>query len=373
MPRRAGVLRVLAAALIAAACSDAGGPLQPGSPGTPLLDAVSSGTPNGGLGQSGPALLARFVRNPRRGDAVIATFFWRGSVNIIDSVTDFVTDASSTRAGNTYQLVEYVTAGGNSMATYVATNVQNFPDTATNPGSGKRRRGAGLGVERYPDRCKPGDRCAQLSVGLGQHHDRRGSGRYRHRCRRARLWRVNDHAERTRRTGGSSRVYEPGGAVGHGDRGRGGLHGAGQRWFGRPAVDLEFHAAEHVARHGDRPQPVDDGSARTHDGDREYLWHRSGSGRLHGDGGPDHEPAARDQRRQRHVYGARGRQPHRQPLGCRPQLYGEWRQHADGHGTLRRYGDSVLHGDVHRGDAGGERRHARCSYRHRRSARQHPD
>ena len=100
----------------------------------PLFDAVGSGTPNGGLGQSGTVLLARFIRNPHRGDAVIATFFWRGSVNVVDSVTDFVTDAGSTRAGNSYQLVEYVTAGGNSMATYVATNVQNFPDTTSNPG-----------------------------------------------------------------------------------------------------------------------------------------------------------------------------------------------------------------------------------------------
>src|SRR2546425_187286 len=134
MPRRAGCVRVLAAVLIAAACSDAVSPLQPGSPGTPLLDVVASGAPNGGLGQGGTAITARFVRNPHRGDAVIATFFWLGSINIVDSVTDFLTDASSTRAGNTYQLVEYVGAGGISMATYVATNVQNFPDTVTNPG-----------------------------------------------------------------------------------------------------------------------------------------------------------------------------------------------------------------------------------------------
>src|SRR6185436_13329465 len=134
MPRRSGLPRVVAAALIAAACSDAVSPVSPDRPGVPLFDAVPSGTPNGGLGQVGTTLLARFSRNPHRGDAVIATFFWRGSLNIVDSVTDFVTDAGSTRAGNSYQLVEYVTAGGNSMATYVATNVQNFPDTATNPG-----------------------------------------------------------------------------------------------------------------------------------------------------------------------------------------------------------------------------------------------
>jgi hypothetical protein len=68
MPRRSGLPRVLAMALIAAACSDAG-----------------------------TTLLARLARNPDRGDAVIATFFWRGSINIIDSIADFVTDASSTQ------------------------------------------------------------------------------------------------------------------------------------------------------------------------------------------------------------------------------------------------------------------------------------
>src|SRR2546426_6444670 len=71
--------------------------------------------------------------NPHLGDAIIATFFWLGSTNIIDSVTDHLTDAQSTRVGNTYHLVDYVTAGGVSMATYVATNVQNFPDAGTDP------------------------------------------------------------------------------------------------------------------------------------------------------------------------------------------------------------------------------------------------
>src|SRR3989442_3374995 len=41
-------------------------------------------------------------------------------------MTDHLTDA--TAVGNTYTLVEFVTAGGFWMATYVATNVQNFPD-----------------------------------------------------------------------------------------------------------------------------------------------------------------------------------------------------------------------------------------------------
>jgi hypothetical protein len=66
--------------------------------------------------------------NPHHGDAVVATFFWLGSTNIIDSVTDVLTTAPYTPVGNKYNLVEYVTAGGISMATYVATNVQGFPD-----------------------------------------------------------------------------------------------------------------------------------------------------------------------------------------------------------------------------------------------------
>lgn len=68
--------------------------------------------------------------NPHHGDAIIATFFWRGSTNSINTVTDHLTDG--TPVGNTYTLVEYVTAGGYSMATYVATNVQNFPDPNPN-------------------------------------------------------------------------------------------------------------------------------------------------------------------------------------------------------------------------------------------------
>ena len=73
--------------------------------------------------------------NPHLGDAIIATFYWYGSTNIIQSVTDHLTDPSFTPVGNTYHLVEYRTAGGISMATYVATNVQNFPDP--NPDQGK--------------------------------------------------------------------------------------------------------------------------------------------------------------------------------------------------------------------------------------------
>ena len=89
---------------------------------------------SGGLNESGQLLVARFNPNPHLGDAILATFYWLGSANIVDSVTDVLTDGTSTRVGNHYQLVEYTGAGGISMATFVATNVQNFPDTSSDPG-----------------------------------------------------------------------------------------------------------------------------------------------------------------------------------------------------------------------------------------------
>ena len=84
---------------------------------------------NGTLNENGQVLIKGFnPTNPHHGDAIVATFYWLGSTNIIDNVDDVLTDAFYTPVGNTYTLVEYVTAGGYSMATYVATNVQNFPD-----------------------------------------------------------------------------------------------------------------------------------------------------------------------------------------------------------------------------------------------------
>jgi len=83
---------------------------------------------NSTFGLAGRRLLKGFnPTNPRNGDAIVVTFFWIGSTNIIDSVTDHLTNPSWPKVGNTYQLVEYTTAGGISMATYVATNVQNIP------------------------------------------------------------------------------------------------------------------------------------------------------------------------------------------------------------------------------------------------------
>jgi hypothetical protein len=131
---------ILGVAVLAAACSESTGPYHR-SPYIPLFQDVAVGSGialdqfNGTLGLSGRLLIKGFnPTNPHRGDAIVATFYWTGSTNIIDSVTDVITNPEFTAVGNTYTLVEYVTSGGYSMATYVATNVQNFPDPNTDQG-----------------------------------------------------------------------------------------------------------------------------------------------------------------------------------------------------------------------------------------------
>ena len=126
------------AALFAAACSDAAGPApKRAGPGGPLFSFSpngigQSGTANGALGETGDSLAKGFdPKNPHHGDAVIATVFWLGQTNIVDSVVDFVASTPNTRVGNTYHPIDYVTAGGYSMATFVATNIQNFPDSSS--------------------------------------------------------------------------------------------------------------------------------------------------------------------------------------------------------------------------------------------------
>jgi PKD domain-containing protein len=128
----------LAVALFAIGCTESIGPERV-YPGVPLFSYSANGVTlnkqNGALGGSGQLLIKGFnPTNPHHGDAIIATFFWLGSTNIIDSVRDVLTTAPSyTPVGNRYTLVEYVTAGGYSMATYIATNVQGFPDPNTDP------------------------------------------------------------------------------------------------------------------------------------------------------------------------------------------------------------------------------------------------
>ncbi len=110
-----------------------------GAPGAPGLDldqwngSLSENSSNpASCDGANPCFIKGFnPQNPHVGDAIIATFFWVGSTNIINSVTDHLTDIYRTPVGNQYTLVRYVTDGTVSMATYVATNVQNFPDAST--------------------------------------------------------------------------------------------------------------------------------------------------------------------------------------------------------------------------------------------------
>lgn len=133
---RAGLVAV---ALVAMSCTESVSPER--SRYTPSFSYSPNGvTLNksiGSMGHTNTQLLVKGFNptNPHHGDAIIATFFWTGpSVNIIDSVVDVLTTNPYTPVGNRYTLIDFVTAGGYSMATYVATNVQNFPDPNTDPG-----------------------------------------------------------------------------------------------------------------------------------------------------------------------------------------------------------------------------------------------
>jgi len=148
MMRRGGRLAyvpvLVGVALLGIHCGDAAGPDRQ----TPRPLAAT--TAQGGIqldqwngtmgGQLDPSKIIKGFNptNPHVGDAIIATFFWFGTPggvtgNIIDSVTDHLTQVGLPRVGNKYNFVEFVTNGNVSMATYVATNVQNFPDAGTDP------------------------------------------------------------------------------------------------------------------------------------------------------------------------------------------------------------------------------------------------
>jgi len=138
----ASLSRLFILSLLAASCRDAVSP-QPHAVRAPALaSATGSGITldqqNGVFGDAipwgnGSTHVGKGFdpQNPHVGDAIVATFFWVGSTNTITTVTDHLSDAAQTPVGNTYTLIDYVTLGGISMATYVATNVRNFPDTST--------------------------------------------------------------------------------------------------------------------------------------------------------------------------------------------------------------------------------------------------
>ncbi len=125
-----------ALAVLALGCSESAGPERNALRPTELVAAAGTGIvldqSAGVAGETGIEIGQGFnPTNPHRGDAIIATFFWAGSTNTITKVFDHLSDgddAAATVVGNAYTLVEYVTADGISMATYVGTNVQNFPD-----------------------------------------------------------------------------------------------------------------------------------------------------------------------------------------------------------------------------------------------------
>ena len=125
---------LVGAALLALACTESLGPPGRRALRAPqVAAAVASGIAldqvNSTMGLNGTILLKGFnPTNPHLGDAIIATFFWivPPGGTTITSVTDRLADG--TPVGNAYTPVAFVTSGDIAMATYVATNVQNFPE-----------------------------------------------------------------------------------------------------------------------------------------------------------------------------------------------------------------------------------------------------
>ena len=148
-----GFPALVATTLVLASCSTPLSPDRATSMAPPRFDATGPAAPssglvldqwNGSLNESSinpatcdgnnPCFIKGFnPQNPHVGDAIIATFVWTGSTNIITSVTDHITNVDRTPVGNQYTLLRYVTDGSVSMATYVATNVKNFDDASTDP------------------------------------------------------------------------------------------------------------------------------------------------------------------------------------------------------------------------------------------------
>jgi hypothetical protein len=142
MSWRAVFTGVFTTALLTA-CSDAVSPARPGVEPPHFATTASAGIRldqmAGTLSESGYHIGKGFDANPHLGDAIVATFFWAGP-NTITTVTDHLCDTEmqptgyeGTPVGNTYTLMESASAGGISMATYVATNAQNYPDPNPTP------------------------------------------------------------------------------------------------------------------------------------------------------------------------------------------------------------------------------------------------
>lgn len=145
MSRRAAFISFLVTIVLAAACREPVGlaeraPRLPAfarvaAPLAPGTSAIALDQLNGMLNGTGSFFRKGFnSTNPHNGDAIVATVFWLGSgPNVVDSVVDMMTMPNFPRVGNKYRLVEFASSGGISMATYVATNAQGFPDAYNDP------------------------------------------------------------------------------------------------------------------------------------------------------------------------------------------------------------------------------------------------
>ena len=140
----ASCVGLLAGMLLATACGEDNGPtaVHPGDVPRFTIAAGAGITLDqtvGELGETGYHIAKEFGTNPHLGDAIIATFFWSGPntiTTVADHLCDYVPQPSGypgTPVGNSYTLVGSASAGGISMATYVATNVQNYPDPNPSP------------------------------------------------------------------------------------------------------------------------------------------------------------------------------------------------------------------------------------------------
>ena len=124
---------ILLALVVAAACADpvhpdhaatnpGGGGIRPsivtanGVASTITIDGTQAVINTGSNWSAGGTHVGlQFPVNPHRGDAIVATWTWRGTRNTITTVTDHLEDG--TPVGNTYTLVDYATANGWSVAT----------------------------------------------------------------------------------------------------------------------------------------------------------------------------------------------------------------------------------------------------------------
>ena len=189
----AGLAALLGAVVLAAGCREPVGPSpEHQGPGLPRFAVAASGgialdQQNGKLGETTTIWQGFHPTNPHLGDAVVVTFYWVGSTNIIARVYDHLGDG--TPVGNTYTLVEYVTGGGVSMATYVATNVQGFPEgTDPNGNTGRRDFAVVVYWRELSDRTGAGSSPVSLRLRFLVSHDRR-SRRACGRSGRAHVWR----------------------------------------------------------------------------------------------------------------------------------------------------------------------------------------